>query len=111
MSAGFVRSSERNSSRRYGTLAIGSTLRKHWLEVGWGVFAAANVVVLFLLTRWETIPFHFIWVSLTIVYGLRICSVRSTVTVLTVVMLVSGAGLLHATTQGDHGPDELAEVP
>ncbi|HEV8420517.1 MAG TPA: HAMP domain-containing sensor histidine kinase [Actinomycetota bacterium] len=92
-------------------MAIGSTLRRHWLEVGWALFATANVVVLFLLTRWETIPFHFIWVSLTIVYGLRVWSVRSTITVLSVTMLVSGAALLRSVTHGDHGPDELAEVP
>ena len=90
---------------------IASTLRRHWLEVGWALFAAANMAVLFLLTEWETIPFHFIWVSLTIVYGLRVWRVRSTVLVLSVVMLISGAGLYWATIHGDHGPDELAEVP
>jgi signal transduction histidine kinase len=90
---------------------IGSTLRKYWPELVWGLFATANVVVLFKLTRWETIPFHFIWVSLTIVYGLRIWSVRSTVTVLSVVMIVTGLALFHAVTNGDHGPDEISEVP
>jgi signal transduction histidine kinase len=92
-------------------LVIGSTLRRHWLEVGWGLFATANVVVLFLLTRWETIPFHFIWVSLTIVYGLRVWRVRSTVAVLSVVMIVTSMALFHAVSHGDHGPDELSEVP
>jgi len=90
---------------------IGSTLRKHWLEIGWAIFAVANVVVVYRLTQWETIPFHFIWVSLTIVYGLRVWSLRSTVTVLSAVMLVTGLALLHAVSQGDHGPDELSEVP
>jgi signal transduction histidine kinase len=90
---------------------IGSTLRKYWPEVVWALFALANVIVLFKLTRWETIPFHFIWVSLTIVYGLRIWSVRSTVAVLSVVVVVTGLALLHAVSNGDHGPDELAEVP
>jgi signal transduction histidine kinase len=90
---------------------IGSTLRKYWLEVGWAIFATANLAVLYFLTRWETIPFHFIWVSLTIVYGLRVWSLRSTVYVLSAVMVLSGLGLYHASTHGLHGPDELAEVP
>jgi two-component system OmpR family sensor kinase len=91
--------------------AIGSTLRKYWPEIAWALFALANVIVMFKLTRWETIPFHFIWVSLTIVYGLRIWRVRSTVIVLSVVMVVTGIALMDAVTARDHGPDELAEVP
>jgi signal transduction histidine kinase len=90
---------------------IGSILRKYWPEVAWALFATANVVVLFKLTRWETIPFHFIWVSLTIVYGVRIWSVRSTVIVLSVVMIVTTMALFHAVSAGEHGPDELSEVP
>jgi signal transduction histidine kinase len=90
---------------------IGSTLRKYWLEIGWAIFAIVNVVVVYRLTQWETIPFHFIWVSLTIVYGLRVWSLRSTVAVLAAVMLVTGVALLHAVSHGGHGPDELSEVP
>jgi signal transduction histidine kinase len=90
---------------------IGSTLRKHWLEVGWALFAAANVAVILALTRWETIPFHFIWVSLTIVYGLRVWSVRATVSVLAVVMAVTGAALVWSISRSDQSIDELSEVP
>jgi two-component system OmpR family sensor kinase len=90
---------------------IGSTLRKHWLEVGWALFAAANVAVILVLTRWETTPFHFIWVSLTIVYGLRVWSTRATVAVLSTVMLVTGAALVWSVARSHQGIDELAEVP
>ena len=71
----------------------------------------ANVVVILTLRHWETIPFHFIWVSLTIVYGLRVWSTLRTAEVLAAVMLVTGIALwssLHAT---GHGLDELSEVP
>ncbi len=90
---------------------IGSSLRKHWLEVGWAVFAAANVAVILVLTRWETTPFHFVWVSLTIVYGLRVWSTRTTVAVLSTVMLVTGAALVWSVGRSHQGIDELAEVP
>ena len=42
------------------------------LEVAWGAFAVANLVAMALWEPWETIPFHFIWVSLTLLYGFRV---------------------------------------
>ena len=44
-------------------------LRK--LELAWVVFVCANVVAMWMWPRWETIPFHLIWTSLTLLYGLR----------------------------------------
>src|SRR6266567_922757 len=35
-----------------------------WLEVVWVGFAVANLVAMWLLPTWETVPFHFIWISL-----------------------------------------------
>jgi signal transduction histidine kinase len=90
---------------------IGSTLRRRWVEVAWGLFAAANVVVIVMLGQWETIPFHFVWVSLTLVYGFRLWRLRTTVVVLLVVVAVTGAALAWSIARGNHGPDELAEVP
>jgi signal transduction histidine kinase len=90
---------------------IGSWLRSHTVEVAWAVFAAANVAVIFLISRWETIPFHFIWVSLALVYGFRVWGVRTTAAVLAAVMLVTGAALVWTVTRGNHAVDELFEVP
>ena len=90
---------------------IGSTLRRRWVEVAWGLFAAANVVVILMLSHWETIPFHFIWVSLTLVYGIRLWRLRTTMFLLLVVMAVTGAALAWSITRGHESPDELAEVP
>lgn len=90
---------------------IGSTLRRHWVEVAWGLFAAANVVVIVMLSHWETIPFHFVWVSLTLVYGIRHWRLRTTMVLLLVVMAVTAAALAWSITRGHESPDELAEVP
>jgi hypothetical protein len=35
-------------------------------------FAVANVAAMLVWPNWETIPFHFIWVSLTLLYGFRV---------------------------------------
>jgi two-component system OmpR family sensor kinase len=90
---------------------IGSKLRKHWLEVAWALFAAGNLAVILVLDQWETIPFHFIWVSLTILYGVRVWSTRTTATVLAMVMLTTGMALLWTVSHGAERPDELTEVP
>jgi signal transduction histidine kinase len=90
---------------------IGSMLRRHWVEVAWAVFALANVAVIVLLSHWETIPFHFVWVSLTLVYGLRLWRLRTTTVVLLVVSAATGAALAWSIARGHEGPDELAEVP
>lgn len=90
---------------------IASTLRRHWVEVAWATFAAANVAVIVLLRDWETIPFHFVWVSLTLVYGFRVWRARTTTILLLVVMGVTGTALTWSVMHGDEGPDELAEVP
>jgi signal transduction histidine kinase len=90
---------------------IGSTLRRRWVEVAWGVFAAANVTVIVLVSRWETIPFHFVWVSLTLVYGFRHWRFRTTMLLLLAVIAVTGTALAVSIARGHQGPDELAEVP
>lgn len=90
---------------------IASTLRRRWVEIAWGTFAAANVAVIVVLEEWETIPFHFVWVSLTIVYGFRVWRLRTTMILLLVVIAVTGVALTWTVMRGDEGPDELAEVP
>jgi len=69
------------------------------------------VAVILLLSRWETIQLHFVWVSLTLVYGFRRWRLRTTMVLLLVVIEVTGAALAWSITRGHEGPDELAEVP
>jgi two-component system OmpR family sensor kinase len=90
---------------------IASLVRRYWQDVGLGVFWAANFVVLWHLTSWTTVPFHFIWVSLTLFYGFRVWGMRLTAAVLSVVCLITGLGLVHAAAAGGPGIDELTEIP
>ena len=86
-------------------------LRRRWVEIAWATFAAANVAVIVMLRDWETIPFHFVWVSLTIVYGFRVWRLRTTMVLLLVVMAVTGAALAWTVARGNERLDELTEVP
>jgi len=86
-------------------------LRRNWLEVAWGVFAVTNLAAMILLPRWETIPFHFIWVSLTLLYGFRVLDGGVTIVILSVVMLSTGIGIVHDAQVGTQPWDEISEVP
>jgi signal transduction histidine kinase len=81
------------------------------LDVAWGAFAAANLVAMAVFPDWETVPFHFIWVSLTLVYGFRVWRTGGTALTLAGVMLCTGLLLWHDVITHSQPPDELTEVP
>ena len=91
--------------RWYQLLASG------WLDVAWVVFAVANLVAMALVPQWETVPFHFIWVSLTLVYGYRVWGSFETSLVLTAVVVATGALLVYDVLRQAELADELTEVP
>ena len=76
-------------------------LRRKGVEVAWFVFAAANLVAMALVPSWETIPFHFIWISLTLLYGFRVWEPKPTGIVLGLVILATGSLILSDTFSGE----------
>jgi two-component system OmpR family sensor kinase len=88
-----------------------SLARKYWLEIAWIAFAAINVLVTLNLAEYETVPFHFIWISLTLMYGYRNWRLRRAFVALGAVAVATGVSLWWAVQHGPTGPDELTEVP
>jgi len=82
-----------------------------WVEVAWLVFTAANLAAMLALPSWETIPFHFIWISLTLVYGFRVWGSTATGVVLAVVIVFTGSLILGDAYSGEQLWGELFEVP
>jgi signal transduction histidine kinase len=85
--------------------------RPNRIDLLWAAFAALNLAAMVRFESWETIPFHFIWVSLTLVYGFRVWPLVPTAGVLLAVGLSTGALIvvdIHRATQ-EWG--ELTEVP
>ena len=56
-------------------------------------------------------PFHFVWLSLTILYGFRVWGLRATALVLRRSALVSTVLLGSMVLDGKMHPDELTEIP
>jgi signal transduction histidine kinase len=75
------------------------------------VFVAANLVLMLEWWSWETIPFHFIFVSVTVVYGIRLWRTRPTLVVIALVCLATGLATLLAVARGSESSAELLEVP
>ncbi len=81
------------------------------LEAGWALFAAASLTAMVLWPGWETIPFHFIWISLTLVFGFRVWRRSLTAFVLGAVIVGTGAAIMVDAFEGIQLWGELFEVP
>ncbi len=68
-------------------------LRRYAPELAWGAFALASTVAMVIWPEWQTIPFFFLWISLALIYGLRVWELRTTVLVLLVLTATSAAAL------------------
>jgi signal transduction histidine kinase len=81
------------------------------LELAWGALAVACLAAMVMWPAWETIPFHVIWITITLLYGFRVWSVGVTATVLGAVAIGTGASILADAFAGLQLWGELFEVP
>jgi len=87
------------------------------LEIAWVAFAIANLgamLALILLDGphgWETVPFHFIYVSFTVLFGYRMWKRNGTVAGIVFVTVASGVVTLLAIHRNREDWAELTEVP
>ncbi|HEV2591780.1 MAG TPA: HAMP domain-containing sensor histidine kinase [Gaiellaceae bacterium] len=86
-------------------------LRLSRLDVAWGVFSIACLGGMLAFPHWETIPFHLIWISLTVLYGFRVWSLPATAAVLIAVGIGTGATIMSDAFDGLQLWGEMFEVP
>jgi signal transduction histidine kinase len=82
-----------------------------WVDAAWVVFSLINLASIVIFAHWETVPFHFIWISLTLLYGFRVWAIRPTLWVLGVVVVTTFAAIGWDVWRGAQTVDELNEVP
>jgi signal transduction histidine kinase len=99
------------SRRRVTLFGPGTVLRRYRVELLWAAFAAVNYLAMIAWPSWETIPFHFVWISLTLLYGFRVWPIRMTMTILGTVMALTGASIMLDAFRGIQLWGELFEVP
>jgi len=81
------------------------------VEAWWWAFVAVNSYGILLFRDWATVPFHFIWIGLSLLYGWRAWSTRATAISLALIAGVTGGTLLADVLSGHQTADELTEVP
>jgi signal transduction histidine kinase len=81
------------------------------VDIAWATFAVANLAAMLAWPNWETVPFHFIWVSLTLLYGFRVWPLRPTFAVLSLVVGTTGLLILDDAMHSSQQWGELFEVP
>jgi signal transduction histidine kinase len=85
--------------------------REHRIDILWWCFVAVNAWAILMFREWATVPFHFIWIGVSLMYGWRVWGMKVTVVSLSVIVVVTGATLLYEVVHGYQEPDELTEIP
>ena len=81
------------------------------IDTVWTIFALANLALMFIFPSWETVPFHLIWASLTLVYGFRTWSRGPTLWMASAVLVLTAVGIASDVAVGSEPATELTEDP
>src|SRR5262245_14281584 len=92
-------------------LAIGSLRTSRLLLLGWAASAMVNLVLMYVAPGIETIPFHLVWIGLSVIYGFTPWRPLGMALVLGAVALTTGYILAHHAEAGVIGWEEATEVP
>jgi two-component system OmpR family sensor kinase len=84
-----------------------SSIRERRGELLWGGFCGACAVGMLALPEWQTVPFHWIWITLTFVYGFRRWTHLQTAAVLGAVILLTSMAMIGTVDNRA----ELSEIP
>ncbi|MET8353213.1 MULTISPECIES: sensor histidine kinase [unclassified Micromonospora] len=90
---------------------IDSSRNDRLLLAAWAATAMVNSCLMYVLPGKETVPFHLVWIGLSVVYGLTTWRPVVMVVVLAAVTLTTGYILVHHAAAAAIGWEEVTEVP
>jgi signal transduction histidine kinase len=82
-----------------------------WVDLGWVLFWALGLAGMLLFQRWESIPFHLIWITFALLYSFRVRSAQGTFWLMAAMCVTTFAAIGVDVLRGAQPPDELTEVP
>jgi signal transduction histidine kinase len=85
--------------------------RLHPLDIAWAVSSVQMLVLMVVFPHLLTIPYHLIFVSLTLLYGFRLWTPPVITAVLLSITGLTGAIFAWTLSQQLTAPDDVAEVP
>jgi len=86
-------------------------LARRWVEVLWVAFVLVNTAGVVRYADWATVPFHFVWIGLSLLYGWRVWKTAGTTVALVMVIFLTGLALTKDVVDGRQAADELTELP
>ncbi|MEV7008621.1 HAMP domain-containing sensor histidine kinase [Streptosporangium sp. NPDC051022] len=93
-------------------MSVTGSSRTSRLLIGvWAVGAVICVALMYLLPGGETIPFHLVWIGLSLIYGFTVWRPGAMLMTLAAVSLSSGYVFFHHAELGEIGWEEATEVP
>jgi signal transduction histidine kinase len=81
------------------------------IDTLWVIFALANLDLIFMYPHWETVPFHAIWASMTLIYGFRTWKLGPTLWLTAAAMALTAVGIAADVWAGSEPLPELTEDP
>jgi signal transduction histidine kinase len=81
------------------------------LYAGWVIFTLANLHLMMMYPRWETIPFHLIWAGVALFYGFRPWRAAPTLVLVSVIMVVTAGAIDADLRLGMHSLAAFTEDP
>jgi signal transduction histidine kinase len=85
--------------------------RRYRAEVIWCAFVTLNLAGMLIFRDWATVPFHFIWISLSLIYGWRVWPLRATSVSLALIAVITALTESVDIMSGNQALDELTEIP
>jgi two-component system, OmpR family, sensor kinase len=84
-----------------------------WPEIAWAAFAVGNLAWMVLVPSWSALPFHLIWITLLLLYGVGYRTASRALTWWLLAPLLSGAALIFLDNRirAQASYDELIEAP
>ena len=99
---------------RRGPLALSDArtlVMRYRLELLWAAFAVANYAAMLVWPTWGTVPFYLTWISLTLLYGIRVWPLGPTLVVLVATLMLTGLPHIDQVIDGHQAAEKLARVP
>jgi len=84
---------------------------RYRLELLWAAFAVANYAAMLVWPTWGTVPFYLTWISLILLYGIRVWPLGPTLVVLIATVALTGLPHIEHILDGQQAVEKLARVP
>lgn len=91
-------------------LVIASSRARALVAAGWLIFAGVNAALMYLAPGKETIPYHLIWASFALLFGLASWPLAGSVASFAAITVVTGVPLILHAHNGYIGWEECAEI-